>query len=78
MDELLKMDEFERRSRLVSVAYDVLRDMEPPADGATTAVVLSALSQAFLDKAAAVAKLEGRPRGATRKSPMVWRYATPE
>lgn len=48
------MDEFERRSRLVSLAYEVLRDMEPPADEATTEVMLSALSQAFLDRATAL------------------------
>jgi hypothetical protein len=46
----IQNDEIERRSRLVSLVYDVLRDMETPASGATSTEVLSALSRAFLDK----------------------------
>jgi hypothetical protein len=72
------MDEFERRSRLVSLAYEVLRDMKSPSDEATTQVMLSALSQAFLDKAAALTNLEGGPHRGTRKLPTVWPYTLRE
>jgi hypothetical protein len=44
-------DEIERRSRLILLVYEVLRDMEAPASEATNTAVLSALSRAFLDKA---------------------------
>ncbi len=49
----IQNDEVERRSRLVSLVYEVLRDMETPAEEATNTTVLSALSRAFLDKATA-------------------------
>jgi hypothetical protein len=49
--------EFDRRSRLVSVAYDVLRDLKTPAD-ATDKAMLSLLSQAFFAKASAPAEEE--------------------
>jgi hypothetical protein len=49
----IQNDELERRSRLVFLVYDVLRDMETPAEEATNTAVLSALSRAFSDKAAA-------------------------
>jgi hypothetical protein len=55
------MDEFERRSRLVSLAYEVLRDMKSPSDEATVEVILSDLSRACLDKAATLPSLEGGP-----------------
>ncbi len=61
------MDELERRSRLISLAYEVLRDMEPPADGATEMVMLSDLSRAFLDKAIALGNFEAATRRARRK-----------
>ena len=48
-------DDFERRSRLISLVYEVLRDMETPAEaeGATEIATLSALSQAFAERAIA-------------------------
>jgi hypothetical protein len=61
-----EMDEFERRSWLVSLAYEVLRDMEPPADDATDMAVLSDLSRAFYVRAAALANREA---STSRKSP---------
>jgi hypothetical protein len=51
-------DEYERRSRLVSLAYEVLREMKPPADDATSMAMCSYLSRAFLDKATALANVE--------------------
>ena len=61
------MDELERRSRLISLAYEVLREMEPPADGATEMAMLSDLSRAFLDKATALGTFEAAARRARRK-----------
>ena len=61
------MDELERRSRLISLAYEVLRDMEPPADGATEMAMLSDLSRAFFEKAAAVGNFEAAARRVRRK-----------
>jgi hypothetical protein len=55
------MDEFERRSRLISLVYEVLQDMKLPSDEATIEAILSDLSRAFLDKAAALSHLEGGP-----------------
>jgi hypothetical protein len=51
-------DEYERRSRLVSLAYEVLRDMESPSEGTTNMALFSHLSRAFLDKATALANVE--------------------
>ena len=56
------MDELQRRSRLISLAYEVLREMEPPADGATEVAMLSDLSRAFLDKAIALGDFEAARR----------------
>jgi hypothetical protein len=65
-----KMDEYERRSRLVSLAYEVLRDMKTPADEATNMAMSSDLSRAFLDKATALANLEpGAPTARALKLP---------
>jgi hypothetical protein len=47
----IQNDDVERRSRLVSLVYEVLQDMETPAEEATNTAVLLALSRAFLDKA---------------------------
>lgn len=69
-----KMDEIERRSRLVSLAYEVLREMETPTDEATNTAVFSALAWAFFDKATAQANFEAAPK-ARRNSPTVV-YAT--
>ena len=62
------MDELERRSRLISLAYEVLRDMEPPAAGATEMAMLSDLSRAFFDKAATVGNFEAAARMVRRKA----------
>jgi hypothetical protein len=51
-------DEYERRSRLVSLAYGVLREMKTPADDATNRAMCSDLSRAFLEKATALANVE--------------------
>jgi hypothetical protein len=51
-------DEIGRRSRLVLLVYEVLRDMEAPAEEMTNTAVLLALSRAFLDKATAQANRE--------------------
>jgi hypothetical protein len=55
---MTKMDEYERRSRLVSLAYEVLRDMKTPVDEATNMAMSSDLSRAFFDKATALANLD--------------------
>jgi hypothetical protein len=51
-------DDYERRSRLICLVYDVLQNMETPANEPTDSAMCSALSQAFSDKANGVAKLE--------------------
>jgi hypothetical protein len=61
---LKKSDEFERRSRLVSLAYEVLRKMKGPADVAKNMEVQ--LSQAFLDKATALRNVAGVEPKASR------------
>jgi hypothetical protein len=63
-------DEIERRSRLVLLAYEVLRDMEAPAEEATSRAVFSALARAFLDKATAEANRETSSPRERRKSAM--------
>ena len=66
-------NEIERRSRLVLLVYEVLRDMQAPAEEATNTAVLSDLSRAFLERATALdgmpaqSNLEAAPRG-RRKS----------
>jgi hypothetical protein len=51
-------DDLERRSRLISLVYEVLRDMKSPTDEATKMAMFSDLSRAFLDKATALENLE--------------------
>ena len=51
-------DEYGRRSRLVSLTYDVLRSVKTPADGATDLEICSDLYRAFFDKATVLANLE--------------------
>jgi hypothetical protein len=68
------MGEFERRSRLVSLAYEVLRDMKSPSDEATTEVILSDLSRAFLEKADTLTPLDGGPHKGTCKLTTAWPY----
>jgi len=58
-----KMDEHERDLRLVSLTYEVLRDLEMPTDEVTDKAVFLRLSRAFSDKATALAD----PRAAARK-----------
>jgi hypothetical protein len=53
---LAQSDDFERRSRLISLVYEVLRDMKTPTDEATS--MATDLSRAFSDKATALANLE--------------------
>jgi hypothetical protein len=65
-------DEIERRSRLVLLVYEVLRDMEAPADEATNMEVFSALSRAFLDKAIAQGSRETPSRRERRESSMFY------
>ncbi len=48
---LSQNNEIERRSRLIVLVYEVLLEMETPAEEATNTAVLSALSRAFFDKA---------------------------
>jgi hypothetical protein len=54
----MQNDEYERRSRLVTLAYEVLRDMASPAEDATDMALFSHLSQAFFDKASALSSFE--------------------
>jgi hypothetical protein len=49
MDKQVKTNESNRRSRLVSLANEVLRDMKTPADGTTDGEMCSLLSLAFLE-----------------------------
>jgi hypothetical protein len=64
------LDDFHRRSRLISLVYEVLRNMELPADGATERAMCSILSKAFADKAIALPNLEAVEPRARHKSPM--------
>jgi hypothetical protein len=57
------MDEYERRLRLVSLTYEVIRDMKMPAAEATDEEMFLHLSWASLDKAAAIMKHEAVRRG---------------
>ena len=66
------MDEYERRSRLVSLAYEVLRDMKTPADEATNMAMFSDLSRAFFDRATALAHLKV---AAARRKPRTDMYS---
>jgi hypothetical protein len=51
-------DDFDRRSRLISLVYEVLRTMETPAEGANETATCAALSRAFSEKAIALANLD--------------------
>jgi hypothetical protein len=63
----IQNDEIKRRSRLVLLVYEVLREMETPAEEATNTAVLSALSRAFLEKATAQANREAAAPAERRK-----------
>jgi hypothetical protein len=72
---LAQSDEYERRSRLISLVYEVLRDMKTPRDDATS--MATDLSRAFSDKATALANLKAaEPRVRERKLPASM-YSTP-
>jgi hypothetical protein len=76
----IQNDEIERRSRLVLLVYDVLRDMETPAKEATSTEVLSALSRAFLDKMVVLDKGSAQANGevaAPPKRQKVMMFSTP-
>jgi hypothetical protein len=51
-------DDLGRRSRLISLVYEVLRDMKTPTEEATNIAMFSDLGRAFSDKATALANLE--------------------
>jgi hypothetical protein len=53
---LAQSDDSERLSRLVSLVYEVLREMKTPTDEATS--MATDLSRAFSNKATALANLE--------------------
>jgi hypothetical protein len=55
-------DEYERRSPLVSLAYEVLREMKTPADDATSMAMCSDLSRAFLEATALAIVAATAPR----------------
>jgi hypothetical protein len=61
--------DFDRRSRLISLVYEVLRTVEMPTDGATEMATCEALSRAFSDKAIALATLEAAPPKTSPKLP---------
>jgi hypothetical protein len=58
-------DEYNRRSRLVSLAYEVLQDLKIPA-AATDEAMLSLLSRTFLAKATVLADLEPSKVGGSK------------
>jgi hypothetical protein len=62
-----KNDDYDRRLRLISLAYEGLRDMKLP-DGATEVEALSLLSREFSDKATLQETLEAP----ARKSPSMY------
>jgi hypothetical protein len=64
----MRGDGFERRSWLVSEAYEVLRRMETPVDGASDIAIFLSLSRAFSEEAAAVANFEAAAPRSLRKS----------
>ena len=67
----IQNDEIERRSRLVLLVYEVLRDIETPPEDATNVAVFSALARAFFDKAAtAQAHIEAAAPKERRKAGM--------
>jgi hypothetical protein len=65
----------DRRLRLVSLAYEVLRDIKIP-DVATDAEILALLSQAYLDRATVLAQPKASaPKGRGGKPSFL--YSTP-
>jgi hypothetical protein len=68
MPKLLS-DEYDRRSRLVLLAYEVLRDIKMPADEGTDVEILSLLSFAFLEKASQSPQLKAAAPEGRRGNP---------
>jgi hypothetical protein len=67
--------DFDRRSRLVSLVYEVLRDMKTP-ENATDSERLYLLSQAFSDRATAPAIPEPLPpKGSKAKQTLMYSLA---
>ena len=61
-------DELDQRSRLISLVYEVLREMQTPTEGATEMAICSAISRAFSDHAIALLDLETASPKAVLKS----------
>ncbi len=72
---LAQSDDLERRSRLVSLVYEVLRDMKAPTDEAMS--MATALSRAFSDKATALANLEAAAPKVRKPKLPASMYSTP-
>ena len=72
------MDEYEGRSRLVTLAYEVLRDMKTPTDEATNMVMCSDLSRAFFDKAAALGIIEAAAAPHPRRKAQSSMFSVPK
>ena len=70
----MQNDEYERRSRLVTLAYEVLRDMASPAEEATDMALFSHLSRAFFDKATALSSFEAVAPAAGEMEPTIRGY----
>jgi hypothetical protein len=70
-------DDLERRSWLISTAYDVLQRMEAPEDEATDMAIFLALSRAFSDEAVALATLEDAAPSPLPRSPRPIRNSHP-
>jgi hypothetical protein len=72
---LAQRDDPERLSRLVSLVYEVLRDMKAPTDEATS--MATDLSRAFSNKATALANLEAAAPKARKPKLPSRMYFTP-
>jgi hypothetical protein len=64
-------DALDQRSRLISLVYEVLREMETPTEGATDMAMCSAISRAFSDHAIALLDLGTAASPTPRKSPRI-------
>ena len=72
------MDDYEQGARLVSLAYEVFRDMRTPGDKATGRAMRSGLSRAFFDKATALANFEAAAPRAHRPTLPLSMYSIAE
>jgi hypothetical protein len=69
------MDDYERRSRVISLVYDVLRDDVPVPDDAKESEILSALAKTFAERALdAAAREAAQPEIDPDKLPRFIRY----